>query len=215
MTVYTEIMKKLSAVNKFILLTFLTALISITAIKFLDARIAAAVMNFIKSVHRLRQATESIPDILPHLVGIGTVFLWGFYFYRSRRTTADNEMRFLRLGATVLPVAYVVKTILKFVFGRTSPRAWLIHYQPIEFHWFKIWSSSFPSGHMLVFVAFGTAVLFYYPKYRQVVLILLCLLGIALIGTDYHFLSDVIAGAYFGFITTYFTKCLFERRSHL
>jgi membrane-associated phospholipid phosphatase len=208
-------MKKLVSINKLILYTLLIAVITIVAIKFLDARIAAAVMNFIKSVHRLRQATESIPDFLPHLVGIGTVFLWGIYFYRSRRTTDDNEVRFLRLAATVLPVAYIVKTLLKFVFGRTNPRSWLIHNQPLTFHWFNSSSSSFPSGHMLVFVAFGAAVLFYYPKYRMLVVILLCLLGIALVGTDYHFLSDVIAGAYFGIITTYIIKYLFERKSHL
>ena len=207
-------MKKPVSINKLIIYTLLTAVITIVAIKFLDARIAAAVMNFIKSVHRLRQATESIPDFLPHLVGIGTVFLWGIYFYRSHRTTDENEIRFLRLAATVLPVAYIVKTLLKFVFGRTNPRSWLIHNQHLAFHWFNSSSSSFPSGHMLVFVAFGAAVLFYYPKYRRVVLILLFLLGIALIGTDYHFLSDVIAGAYFGIITTYFTKYLFERKSY-
>ena len=207
-------MKKLVPINKLILFTLLTALITIVAIKFLDARIAASVMNFIRSVHKLRQVTERIPDILPHLVGIGTVLLWGIYFYRSRKTTDDNEVQFLRLAATVLPVAYLVKTLLKFVFGRTGPRGWLIHKEPLAFHWFKIWSSSFPSGHMLVFVAFGAAVLFYYPKYRLLVLILLGLLGIALIGTDYHFLSDVIAGAYFGFMTTYFIKFLFDEKSN-
>ena len=207
-------MKKLVPINKLILFTLLTALITIVAIKFLDARIAASVMNFIRSVHKLRQVTERIPDILPHLVGIGTVLLWGIYFYRSRKTTDDNEVQFLRLAATALPVAYLVKTLLKFVFGRTGPRGWLIHKEPLAFHWFKIWSSSFPSGHMLVFVAFGAAVLFYYPKYRLLVLILLGLLGIALIGTDYHFLSDVIAGAYFGFITAYFIKFLFDGKSH-
>jgi membrane-associated phospholipid phosphatase len=207
-------MKKLVPINKLILFTLLTALITIVAIKFLDARIAASVMNFIRSVHKLRQVTERIPDILPHLVGVGTVLLWGIYFYRSRKTTDDNEIQFLRLAATVLPVAYLVKTLLKFVFGRTGPRGWLIHKEPLAFHWFKIWSSSFPSGHMLVFVAFGAAVLFYYPKYRLLVLILLGLLGIALIGTDYHFLSDVIAGAYFGFITAYFIKFLFDGKSH-
>ena len=207
-------MKKLVPINKLILFTLLTALITIVAIKFLDARIAASVMNFIRSVHKLRQVTERIPDILPHLVGVGTVLLWGIYFYRSRKTTDDNEVQFLRLAATALPVAYLIKTLLKFVFGRTGPRGWLIHKEPLAFHWFKIWSSSFPSGHMLVFVAFGAAVLFYYPKYRLLVLILLGLLGIALIGTDYHFLSDVIAGAYFGFLTAYFIKFLFDGKSH-
>jgi membrane-associated phospholipid phosphatase len=206
-------MKKLVSLNKLILFTLLTALLTIGAILFLDGQIAAGIMNFIKSVHKLRQATDRIPDILPHLVGIGTILLWGIYFYRSHKSKNDNELQFLRLAATVLPIAYVVKALLKFVFGRTDPRAWLIHKQHLAFHWFSSSSSSFPSGHMLVFAAFGAAVLLYYPKYRLLVIIILALLGIALIGTDYHFLSDVIAGAYLGIITTYFVKYLFERKS--
>jgi membrane-associated phospholipid phosphatase len=73
-------------------------------------------------------------------------------------------------------------------------------------------SGSFPSGHMTVFAALGIAVLLYYPKYRKPVIIFLVLLGIALIGTDYHFLSDVIGGAYLGFITTYSLYYIFEKK---
>ena len=182
------------------------------SIKYLDTGLATIVMNFLQSIHPLKRATDSIPDLLPHFVGVCTVLMWAVYYYRSRKKVFDAETQFLRLAATVLPIAYIVKTISKFIFGRTDPRSWALHNQYPSFHWLKHWSSSFPSGHMVVFVAFGFAVLFYYPKYRRLVLVLLTLLGAALIGTDYHFLSDVIAGACVGIITTYSVWYIFEKQ---
>jgi membrane-associated phospholipid phosphatase len=188
-------------------------LVTVFSVKFLDAGIAVRVMNFLQTVYILKKATKSIPDILPHFVGIGTVFLWIFYFYRLHKKKFDKETRFLKLAATVLPIAYLLKTFIKFVFGRTNPRSWLIDNHVLTFHWFKTWTSSFPSGHMVVFTAFGTAIIIYYPRYRNLVIIFLLLLGAALIGTDYHFLSDVIAGAYIGAITTYSTWIYMKKRS--
>ena len=188
----------------FIQITFIVSLITILSIKFLDARIAQMVLHLLRSNHSLNKVTEHIPDLLPHFVGIGTIFMWAMYFYRLQKKKIDSETQFLKLAATVLPASYLVKTLLKFIFGRTFPRDWLIHNHQLTFHWFSFWSSSFPSGHMVVFAAFGTAILIYYPRYRSVVLIFLILLGAALIGTNYHFLSDVIAGAYIGIVTTYF-----------
>lgn len=69
---------------------------------------------------------------------------------------------------------------------------------------------------MTVFVALGIAVLIYYPKYRRPVIGFLIILGISLIGTDYHFLSDVIGGAYLGYTTTCLLNYLFKKiRSEL
>ena len=196
-----------------IIVSIFVLLVTIGSIRYLDAEIAVKVMRFLLSVRTLHKVTKHIPDFLPHLVGIGTILMWIIYFYRSRHNINDIETHFLRLAATALPVAYLLKSFFKFMFGRTGPRSWLIDNRPFEFHWFnKIWSGSFPSGHMTVFAAFGAAVLFYYPEYRRLVIILLVLLGIALIGTDYHFLSDVIAGTYLGFVTTYLLQHIFEKK---
>ncbi|MGB8319658.1 MAG: phosphatase PAP2 family protein [Ignavibacteriaceae bacterium] len=208
----TQIIKRNLSISLSIKTFILISLATIISIKFLDTGIAVGVMHILQTVYVLKKATKSIPDFLPHFVGIGTLFLWAFYFYRLHEKKFDKETRFLRLAGTVLPVAYLVKTLIKFVFGRTSPRSWLINNQPLTFHWFKTWDSSFPSGHMVVFAAFGTAIVIHYPQYRKPVLIFLFLLGAALVGTDYHFLSDVIAGTYIGIITTYLTWILLIKR---
>jgi membrane-associated phospholipid phosphatase len=196
--------KKDRSVYSGILLSLIVLFVIVGSIRFLDTEIAIRVMRFLQSINTLHKATENIPDLLPYLVGFGTALMWAIYFYRSRKKKFDVKMEFLKLAATTLPVAYLLKWFLQFVFGRTDIRHWLTASETLRFNWFHgIGSGCFPSGHMTVFTAFGTAVWFFYPYYRRPVLITLILLGIALIATDYHFLSDVIAGAYLGFLTTY------------
>lgn len=205
-------MENENSLNKFISITIITFLAIIFSIHFLDADIAIRVMHLIRSVRPLHKATEDIPDMLPDIVAVGTLLMWAIYFYRIYKKKNDRVTHFLLLSATTLPVSYILKNFFKFMFGRTSPRSWIIHHKPLLFDWFhRQGSGSFPSGHMAVFVALGIAVLIYYPKYRRPVMAFLIILGISLIGTDYHFLSDVIGGAYLGYITTYFFNYLFRR----
>jgi membrane-associated phospholipid phosphatase len=196
-----------------VILSLIVFLVIAGCIQFLDREIAERVMRFLQSVHTLHKATENIPDLLPYLVGAGTVLTWVIYFYRLSKKKYGIKTQFLFLSATALPAAYVLKSFFQFAFGRTSARTWLILKIPHSFNWFKDFANGcFPSGHMTVFAAFGTAILIYYPQRRKPVLILLTLLGTALIATDYHFLSDVIAGAYLGVTTTYSLLFLIGKR---
>ncbi len=188
------------------LLTFIFILISL---RYFDSAIAESVINILRSIRPLQRATKHIPDILPDLVAIGTILMWIIYFFRKHKGINDAITKFLLIAATTLPVSYIAKTFFKYVFGRTGPRDWLIYKYSLKFHWFH--SGSFPSGHMTVFAAFGAAVLFYFPQYRRQVIAFLILLGAALIGTDYHFLSDVIAGTYLGFVTTCAVRFIFGK----
>ncbi len=193
-------------------LSIITLIITIVSIRYLDAGIAQKVMHFLLSFRALHKVTRNVPDFLPHLVALGTLLMWILYFYRSYKKKNDIETQFLRLAATALPFAYLLKSFFKYMFGRTNPRSWLLKKEPLEFHWFnQMWSGSFPSGHMTVFAAFGAAIIFYYPQYSRLVIIFLILLGIALIGTDYHFLSDVIAGTYLGIVITYSIQHIYEK----
>ncbi len=207
--------RKYNTVFSRIIISVIALILTVISIKYLDAGIALRVMHFLMSSRTLHRITRHIPDILPHLVGIGTVLMWIIYLRRSRVKKNDIITRFLRLAATSLPAAYILKTFFKFVFGRTNPRSWLIERKPLGFHWFnETWGGSFPSGHMTVFTAFGVAVMIYFPQYRRLVLILLFLLGTALIVTNYHFLSDVIAGTYLGAVTTYFINYFYDQKTN-
>jgi membrane-associated phospholipid phosphatase len=195
-----------------VIITIITLIAVLVSIRFLDRGIAVRVMRFLQSIRSLHNATAEIPDILPHLVSAGTVLMWFLYFYLSKKKISDIKIKFLRLAATALPVAYLVKTFLQYGFGRTSARLWLTTHEPLKFTFFREFGfGCFPSGHMTAFTAFGTAVWLFYPRYRRHVGIMLALLAGALITTDYHFLSDVIAGAYLGVLITCIIKYLLDR----
>jgi membrane-associated phospholipid phosphatase len=83
-----------------------------------------------------------------------------------------------------------------------NTRLWLQEPGLYGFHWFqrRQGCDGFPSGHMVVIVTLLAALWRFHPKSRPVCLFVGLSLGVALIATDYHFLSDVIAGAYVGVV---------------
>lgn len=184
----------------------------LVGIWFLDEKIAVGVMHLLQSNHLLHTATAHIPDTLLYLVCIGTAAMWLAYIILSRNKGSDVLLRFLQLAATAVPVSYLLKAVLQFAFGRTNTRFWLNTGAPLQFNWFHgAGIGCFPSGHMTVFTAFGVAIWYIYPRYRVPTALVLVLLGAALIVTDYHFLSDVIAGACVGFLVTYGVRHFLKR----
>jgi membrane-associated phospholipid phosphatase len=138
--------------------------------------------------------------------------MWLAYMILSRNKGSDELLRFLQLAATTVPVSYLLKTFLQFAFGRTNTRLWLAGDMPLQFNWFHgAGIGCFPSGHMTVFTAFGVAIWYTYPRHRRLTALGLVLLGVALIITDYHFLSDVIAGVYIALLLDYGVRHLLKR----
>lgn len=95
--------------------------------------------------------------------------------------------------------AYAINdNVLKLYFGVPNPRA-VVHGAKHAFHfWAGSGRSSFPSGHMVLAAAFAGV---YMRLYRASILplssLLLLAAGLLIVG-DWHFLSDLIAGTFFG-----------------
>ncbi|HEY3307748.1 MAG TPA: phosphatase PAP2 family protein [Desulfuromonadaceae bacterium] len=196
---------------RLIVISLTAILATLFSIWYLDERIALWIMQVLRSNHALRLAKADIPDTLLFLVCSGTISMWLIYIYLTRKNGSRELQRFLQLAATAVPAAYMSKAVLQFVFGRTNTRLWLSNDVLLQFNWFHgAGLGGFPSGHMAVFTTFGAAVLYIYPRFRHVTLLGLMLLAAALIVTDYHFLGDVIAGAYLGLMVTYTTLHLLK-----
>ena len=178
------------------------AILVVLSSEFLDGGIALWFDHLLRSDPRLSRYTSRIPDLLLPAVLVLSGVLWEMYLRRVRRGSRDDKTRFFLLSGTALPVAYVTKLMLKYLFGRMNTRAWLENPVDRSFHWFHGGGeySSFPSGHMAVFTTMAVACWLFFPKYRATCLAAIVGLGIALIATDYHFLSDVIAGEYLGLV---------------
>ena len=108
-------------------------------------------------------------------------------------------------GLSIL-IAETIKDQLKFVFGRSWPSPGG-HYRPslisdgtYGFHWLHGGSAyqSFPSGHMGAACAMLSVLWVCYPAGRPLWSAAALAVAAALIGGNYHFLGDVVAGAFVG-----------------
>ncbi len=102
---------------------------------------------------------------------------------------------------------------LEYVFGRDWPETWIDNNQSLigngayGFHLFHGNSAygSFPSGHTASTVAFATVFWIAYPKWRWACVAACVVEAVGLIGMDYHFVGDVIGGAFVGGIVAAYT----------
>jgi membrane-associated phospholipid phosphatase len=110
------------------------------------------------------------------------------------------------LCSVSLLIANASKNQLKFLFGRTWPETWiqgnpsLIRDGVYGFHPFHSGAAfrSFPSGHTAVVCAVLAVLWLCYPRLRFVYACAAAAVIIGLVGANFHFLSDCIAGAFVG-----------------
>ncbi len=111
-------------------------------------------------------------------------------------------------AASSMLVMAGIKVGLKWVFGRSWPVTWidnnpsLIANNVYDFHWLHGGQAfgSFPSGHTTAVCAIAAVVWTAWPKARWCAVLAVVLMVAALVGNDYHFVGDCIAGGFLGWI---------------
>ena len=133
----------------------------------------------------------------------GSVFIvaWGLWLYARRKPFGPIAGPLVR-AASALCVTFAAKDQLKYAFGRTWPETW-VNNNPsfikdgvfgfFPFHGGTGWTA-FPSGHTATIVAFMTTLWVLWPRWRPLYAIAVALPVIGLIGADYHWISDIVAG---------------------
>lgn len=115
----------------------------------------------------------------------------------------------LRVALAVL-AAIALKEQLKVLFGRTWPETWTANnpsyirdgvygFFPLK----GLWTGSrayhaFPSGHMTAISAAAMSAALIWPRWRWLAALPVVLVAIGMLGANYHWLSDLIAGAFLG-----------------
>ena len=129
-----------------------------------------------------------------------------------------------RLQTTLLAVCAttiittILKQLMKWTAGRYWPETWnhnnpsLIGSGDYGFHPFHYGQAydSFPSGHAAVTCAIMAVLWVSYPRWRWLCALSAALICVALVGMNYHFVSDVIAGTIVGSITGVYMARLFR-----
>lgn len=113
-------------------------------------------------------------------------------------------------AAVGLMVADEFRESISIIFGRDWPETWFNHNPSLigndayGFNWFKGTNiyDSFPSGHMARTVAAAAVCWVAFPHLfvRSAGVAVSLIMAISLIGMNYHFVSDVIAGSFLGAI---------------
>ena len=95
--------------------------------------------------------------------------------------------------------AYAINaSVLKVMFG-VQPSGYVLTGWPHALHWFAgTADSSFPSGHMVLAGAFAGVLMRHYPKAILPLAGLLAFAAALLVLGTWHFVSDVLAGAFVG-----------------
>jgi membrane-associated phospholipid phosphatase len=184
-------------------LGFLGTAVAITvSYLWLDQPIAHLAHAELQRFHLFEKLTL-IPDALVPLavVAFGVLGLRGL----TGRPLSRFQTVMLLSGVS-LAVAIIIKDQLKFAFGRPWPETWmrnnpsfirdgLYGFQP--FHGGSGYAS-FPSGHTTVICTVMTVLWICYPRFRAVYALCVAAVAVGLVGANFHFLSDVIAGGFLG-----------------
>ena len=126
------------------------------------------------------------------------------------------------LSGISLAVSVAIKDQLKFAFGRTWPETWIDHNPSLidsgaygfnPFHGGQGYAS-FPSGHTTVVCAAMSVYWICYPRLRPLYALVVAAVVVGLLGADFHFLSDIIAGGFLGASTGWMTVLFWETGRH-
>ena len=119
--------------------------------------------------------------------------------------------RTVLVAAVAILVARVAVDQLKLVFGRPWPETWINHnpswigtrtFGMFPFHG-GAGFMSFPSGHTVDIAAPAAVLARLVPRLWPLAVALVAAVGAGLVVSDYHFVSDVLAGAYVGTVVGY------------
>jgi membrane-associated phospholipid phosphatase len=116
-------------------------------------------------------------------------------------------------ACVALVLADQFKETLAYMFGRYWPDTWIdnnpsfIRSGAYGFHPFHAGTAfgSFPSGHTARTLALASVVWIAYPRWQVVCILASAAVAVSLVGMDYHFAGDVIAGGLVGGIVGTYT----------
>lgn len=176
--------------------------VAILALHAVDVPVALFIQRELYANAWWADSTGAIPDALLLTVCVVTAACFAWYLYASRKRIESATKETALLIACALPISFAGKAVAKLLFGRANTRDWLLQPHLYGYHWFAGGGefSGFPSGHMAVFTALAASAWRRHPCCRLPAYALLLVLAAALVTTNYHFVSDVVAGSFLGLL---------------
>lgn len=180
----------------------LVALATALCVAWIDLPLAQFMLRGLDSGATREVVQAKYPDVLDAIVAGVTLLSWIGYIVLRRHHAGTRFVCMLQVLGTAVPFSYTAKDLLKALFGRVNTRYWINHPYHFEFRWLHASEHffGFPSGHLAIAAAIAFPIMHYYPRLRPLGWTVLLLLAITLLVSEYHFLGDLIAGAYIGYL---------------
>lgn len=185
---------------------------------FLDRPIAWFVYN-----HDLRRYAwlDTLTHIADWIVYASVVVLLLAPFRLSLRRPVAYAERVLLAMSMNVATAVFLKNALKTLFGRAWPETWinhnpsLIHDNVYGFFWLQGGQGfhSFPSGHTTITFAAMSVLWLSAPRLRWLSVLPCIGIIVGLLGMDYHFLGDIVAGAFLASTSGLYIQRLLVQRA--
>ena len=138
------------------------------------------------------------------------ILVWCGFWALIERRFSRVQLVSLACSISFISSAYIVSQ-LKYVFGRTWPLTWvdnnpsLIQNGVFGFNPFHggVGFAAFPSGHAAGVSSVMAVLWWSYPNWRPIYVACVSAVAIGLIGSNFHFLSDVVGGMFVGISAGY------------
>ncbi len=188
--------------QKWLLMLFATSGAVLGSYSWVDRPVASWVHAELPR-HKVFVALTHIPDpFLP--IALAAFTLLGLRSFLGKPLSSSQTV--ILLCSISVALTEATKNELKFVFGRYWPETWLqdnpsfIHDGAYGFNFFHGGAgyASFPSGHTAIACAVASVLWIAYPKLRVLWALAVLAVAVGLLGADFHFASDIIAGAFVG-----------------
>lgn len=210
--------KRTYSPKKFITHTLTATLIVLFFIEYIDEKVVELLNNNNDGISLFSSIIISTPVILGFFSVLYALF-YSLQYQTFSRCTVKNELFFISITCLVI---VTIKNFLKIAFGRTWPNnkpsffpddniaKGLPQIEDSIVEGFYPFSglrefASFPSGSVAVTICVLFLLGYSFPRMRSPALLLSALVSIQMIATNIHFVSDVIAGIFLGYVVAQFS----------
>lgn len=183
-----------------------------------DRALAGAIAGMDRAFRDAAQAVAQLGQskwyLYPGAVAL-VVLILGRRRVRAGRARAAWDWLIGAIGFAVLAVALsgIVVNLAKWAIGRARPnlftREQIYAFEPFTF---DARFHSFPSGHVNTLIVIGLLAGFAWPRLRVWLVGLACLVALARLGQNAHYLSDCLGGAAVAIGTTFWLRARFAER---
>jgi len=195
--------KKLMA----IVLLFLCSLLSVISYFYWDIPLAHYCRGLGQSVLNIAEIVTIWGESLWYYIILVTALIYFWFLAKNKLWSMRSLFLLISISASGL-----ISILIKWLAGRYRPN--MLENGFYGFNYFGVGHefTSFPSGHTITGFSLAAAVSILFPRLSIPAFIVAVSIGISRILITSHYLSDVIAGACIGILSTMMVKYFFDRQ---